>query len=164
MNVYDLIYVQLQLILFRNEPVSQYSERELSCNQTLCWIQNKTTFNTDFETRYPFKLIDQDIGTLSWCKGLSNYIICNSILHWSQITIICKKCVGIRLSEDHEASSAWLSGGYGWRVNCTLFSIWNNLAQHIRYLVWPNRSSTNTTDYVTKYRQPTDSQPKTSPC
>ena len=26
MNVYDLIYVQLQLSLFRNEPVSQYSE------------------------------------------------------------------------------------------------------------------------------------------
>ena len=101
---------------------------------------------------YPFKLIDQDIGTLSWCKGLSNYIICNSILHWSQITIICKKSVGIRLSEDHEASSAWLSGGYDWRVNCTLFSIWNNLAQHIRYLVWPNRSSTNATDYVTKYK------------
>ena len=36
MNVHDLIYVQLQISLFRNEPVSQYSERELSCGQTLC--------------------------------------------------------------------------------------------------------------------------------
>ena len=36
MNVHDLIYVQLQLSLFRNESVSQYSERELSCGQTLC--------------------------------------------------------------------------------------------------------------------------------
>ena len=36
MNVYDLIYVQLQLSLFRNDPVSQYSKRELSCGQTLC--------------------------------------------------------------------------------------------------------------------------------
>ena len=48
MNVYDLIYVQLQLSPFRNEPVSQYSEHELSCGQTLCWIQTKTTLNTDF--------------------------------------------------------------------------------------------------------------------
>ena len=29
MNVHDLIYVQLQLSLLRNEPVSQYSESEL---------------------------------------------------------------------------------------------------------------------------------------
>ena len=48
MNAYDLIYVQLQLLLFRNEPVSQYSERELSCGQTLCWIQKNTTLHTDF--------------------------------------------------------------------------------------------------------------------
>ena len=48
MNVYDLIYVQLQLSLFSNEPGSQYSERELSGDQTLCWIQKKTTMHTDF--------------------------------------------------------------------------------------------------------------------
>ena len=48
MNVHDLINVQLQLSLFRNEPVSQYSERKLSCGQALCWIQKKTTSNTDF--------------------------------------------------------------------------------------------------------------------
>ena len=28
--------------------MSQYSERELSCGQTLCWIQKKTTLKTDF--------------------------------------------------------------------------------------------------------------------
>ena len=48
MNVYDLIYVQLQLSLFRNEPMSQYSDRELSCGQTLCWIQKNTILHTDF--------------------------------------------------------------------------------------------------------------------
>ena len=35
MNAHDLIYVQLQLSLCRNEQVSQYLERELSCGQTL---------------------------------------------------------------------------------------------------------------------------------
>ena len=44
MYAYDLIYVQLQLSLFRNEPVSPYSERELSSGQTLCWIQKNTDF------------------------------------------------------------------------------------------------------------------------
>ena len=48
MNVYDLIYVQLQLSLSRSEPVSQYSKRELFCGQTLCLIQKKTTLHTDF--------------------------------------------------------------------------------------------------------------------
>ena len=33
MNVYDLIYVQLQLSLFSYEPVSQYSECDLSWGQ-----------------------------------------------------------------------------------------------------------------------------------
>ena len=56
MNVYDLIYVQLQLSLFRNEPVSRYSERELSCGQTLCCIQKKTILHTDFwNQNIPFK-------------------------------------------------------------------------------------------------------------
>ena len=36
MNFHDLIYVQLQLSLFRNELVSQYLEREISCGQSLC--------------------------------------------------------------------------------------------------------------------------------
>ena len=48
MNVYGLIYVQLELSLFRNEPVSQYLERERSWGQTFCWIQKKTTLYTDF--------------------------------------------------------------------------------------------------------------------
>ena len=48
MNVYDLIYVQLQLSLFRNEPVSQYWKRELSCGQPLCSFPKKTTLHTDF--------------------------------------------------------------------------------------------------------------------
>ena len=48
MNVHDLIYVQLQLSLFRNESVSQYLEYELSCGQALCGIQKKTTLHTDF--------------------------------------------------------------------------------------------------------------------
>ena len=45
MNVYDLIYVQLQLSLFRNEPVTQYLERELFCGQTLCRTQKKANLN-----------------------------------------------------------------------------------------------------------------------
>ena len=48
MNFHDLIYVQLQLSLFRNELVSQYLEREISCGQSLCWIKKKTTLHTDF--------------------------------------------------------------------------------------------------------------------
>ena len=57
MNVHDLIYVQLQISLFRNEPVSQYSERELSCGQALCWIQKKTTLHMDFwNQNIPLKL------------------------------------------------------------------------------------------------------------
>ena len=56
MNVYDLIYVQLQLSLFSNEPVSQYSVRELSCSQTLCWIQKKDNLAYGFlKPEYPFK-------------------------------------------------------------------------------------------------------------
>ena len=48
MNVYDLIYVQLQLSLLRNEPVSQYLECELFCGQTLCWTQKKANLNMYF--------------------------------------------------------------------------------------------------------------------
>ena len=52
MNVSDLIYVQLQLSLFRNEPASQYLEGELSCGQTLCRIQKKDSLEYGFfETR-----------------------------------------------------------------------------------------------------------------
>ena len=61
MNDYDLIYVQLQLSLFRKEPVSKYSEHELSCGQTLCWIQKKDNLEQWFlKPEYPFKLISKD--------------------------------------------------------------------------------------------------------
>ena len=55
MDVHDLIYVQLQLSLLRNEPVSQYSERELSCGQTLCWIQKDNLAFRFLKPEYPFK-------------------------------------------------------------------------------------------------------------
>ena len=51
MNVYELIYVQLQLLLFRNEPVSQYLERELSCGQTYVESKRRQPCIRIFETR-----------------------------------------------------------------------------------------------------------------
>ena len=45
------------LSLFRNEPESQYSERELSCGQRIFGIQKMTTFENEFlKPEYPFKL------------------------------------------------------------------------------------------------------------
>ena len=58
MNVYDLIYVQLQLSPFRNEPVSQYSERELSRHslspQTMLNPKKDNLENRFLKPEYPF--------------------------------------------------------------------------------------------------------------
>ena len=59
MNVYDLIYVQLQLSLFRNEPVSQYSERNVNSLVVKHYVESKKKDNLAYgflKSEYPLNV------------------------------------------------------------------------------------------------------------
>ena len=74
MNVHDLIYVQLQSSLFRNEPVSQYSEHELSCGK-YCVESKKDDLEYGFlKPEYPFKVCTLIIQSSHLIFMLSDFL------------------------------------------------------------------------------------------